>query len=407
MTEDLLHLLASAVDGELIPAEQSHVHRLLCESEDARSVFARLQSDSIRLRSLRKAPPADLVQRIMAKLPQAEPVQPRVRSNHSRRWVAAGLAASVLLALGVFNALKSPKSTQEPAASSFAHAPPTNITEVLPKESGSPALPPVPPEPSMSNSVAEVVPEPKKPDPIDEIPAPRLKGVDVLVAPPLRPIPPLDRFVVRVPLLVSVADLAREDHRQRLLDDLGRDSAYRIDLFTKDAARGAELFQAAAKASGISLSIDALAADRLKKKQATAYAVYVESLTAVEARDLLSRLAADDAKNPQPVFDLLHASPAHTADQTALKELLGIDPGLWRRPASGNTEPKPISADTGDQIAKSLTGKPAEKPAILLTFTPAAARTNPAVSKELKEFLARRGDRKASAVPLLIVIRQP
>ena len=90
-----------------------------------------------------------------------------------------------------------------------------------------------------------------------------------------------------------------------------------------------------------------------------------------------------------------------------IKELLGTDPGLWKRPIGAvlPVEPKPISAGTGDQLAKSLTAT--NKHAVLLTFTPAASRTNPAMSKELKEYLAKRGERKASAVPILIVIRQP
>jgi len=278
---------------------------------------------------------------------------------------------------------------------------------VLPREASAQSMPPTPPVPPERN-LAELVPPtpPESPNRIDEIPPPRAKGSDVFAFPPQKAIPPLERFVVRVPFLASIAELERDDAKQTLLEELSREPAYRIDLFAKDTARGVEAFQAAAKASGIALFADATALDRVKKKQSTSVIVYSESLAAADIRDLLAKIAADDAKNIQRVFDSIHATPALPADQAALKDVLGSDPGLWKRPAAA-TDPKPISAGTGDELTKTLTAKPGDKPAVLLSFTPAAFRTNPALSKELKEFLAKRGERKASAVPFLLVIRAP
>lgn len=415
MTDDLLKLLTAAVDGELSPPEQWYVHRLLTDSVEARTLFARLQSDSIRVTSLRKPPPANLVARVMSKLPHAEPATVPVRRNRSGRWVAVALAASVLIAVAAGSRGFFAKPEGGNIGPDSAQGSP-NFADVLPKENSPLSMPPavsVPP----ANNVAEYGPPvpSETPNRIDEIPPPRVKGVEVLVAPPLLPIPPLDKLIVRVPLLVSVSDLDRDDAKQKLAAELSRSPAYRIDLFVKDAdaARGAELVQAAAKAAGVNLFADAGALERIKKKQATSYLVYSDSLTPADIRDLFAKIAADDAKNTQRVFDSLHATPALAADQTILKDLLGADPGLWKRPApnatgsTNPTEPKSISAGTGDQIAKSLTAKPGDKNAVLLSFTPAALRTNPALSKELKEFLAKRGERKASAVPILIVIRQP
>ncbi len=50
-------------------------------SEEARTLFARLQSDSVRLRSLRKAPPANLVERVMASLPKRRSSRARSAST--------------------------------------------------------------------------------------------------------------------------------------------------------------------------------------------------------------------------------------------------------------------------------------------------------------------------------------
>jgi hypothetical protein len=329
-------------------------------------------------------------------------------------WQIVAIAASLLLAVaaGMLPFLKKSDDSNQPGAQ-IAQSQPA-LADVLPREVVPPLIPaevPTPPENRVAQQVIPIIP----PDPIrvEEIPPPRLKGADVLVAPPLAPIPPLARLLVRVPLLVSVAELDREDVLQKLTEELGRDAAYRVDLFTYDAARGAELFQAAAKTAGVNLLTDATAVERMKKKQAHAYAVYLECLSAAEIRDLFAAIATHDAKNKLRVFDMLHATAAIHADQIILKELLGTDPGLWKRtaaksPATIPTEPKPISSSTGDQITRNLTSpKAIEKPAILMSFTPAAIRTSPAMSKELKEFLARRGERKASAVPILIVIRQP
>ncbi|HEX4608657.1 MAG TPA: hypothetical protein VH092_10675, partial [Urbifossiella sp.] len=52
------------------------------------------------------------------------------------------------------------------------------------------------------------------------------------------------------------------------------------------------------------------------------------------------------------------------------------------------------------------TGKGGEKSAVLTTFAPAGARTPPAASREIHQFFDRRGDRRPTAVPVLIVVRQ-
>ena len=102
-------------------------------------------------------------------------------------------------------------------------------------------------------------------------------------------------------------------------------------------------------------------------------------------------------------------------DDAELRNILGIDPGLFKRPVpapersdNGIDSAKPISAGTADQIVKSIAsgqGKPAEKPALLTIWGPSNARTVPANSGELKSYLSKRGERRPNAVPVMIVIR--
>lgn len=426
-----LQLLTAAVDGELSPAEGVRVRQLLADSAEARELFARLQADSTRLRKLSPvAPPADLYARIMDRLPVATPAPAPAarpfRSARSRPWLSMAVAASLLLAVTAGSFLffsrdngSAPNQTGSETADNGdrTHAKPgasePSWFEVLPRENGPPPSIPHVAEPP-TTAVAQVPTPVRSSEPPDELPPPRPVAKDGYAFPPLPPLPPLDLIQVRLPFLASVSDLARDDIREKLADELGRDPAIRIDLFTNDPARATELFKSAAKGSGLSIHTDGITAERVKRKQASAYVVYTESLTPTEVRNLLAKLAAADAKQKQRVFDMLHATAAQVVDQKELKDVLGTDPGPWKRTQPGHgtaptkPEPKSISAGTGDQLTKNLTSpatKPGEKPAVLMTLTPAAYRTHPAMSKELKEFLTRRGERKASAVPVMIVIR--
>jgi hypothetical protein len=138
--------------------------------------------------------------------------------------------------------------------------------------------------------------------------------------------------------------------------------------------------------------------------------VYIESLPAAELTALFAKLCAEDAKITPRIFDAIHATPVLEDDNRALRNILGIDPGLYKRPEQekGSDRPKPISDGTVDQIVKSISagqGKETEKFALLMTWSPAAGRTIPTVSLELKQYLMKRGERKANAVPVMIVIR--
>lgn len=423
-----LRLLTAAVDGELAPAEAEALARLLETSVEAKAALARLEADAERIRNLpRLAPPADLRTRVMAKIaaqtpgplavpaPRPTPVlAPRLPARRPS-WIPLAVAAGLLLAVsaGSFAFF----ARQNDRAGGFAKAAtvkgkgtaPASGTwaDFLPPDQAPLPSTPVPttkPENTVARADASPA-RPTAPDSLDVPPRP-VNREPVLTAPPVAPTPPLDLVQVRLPFLATVADLERDDTKQRLADELGKDPACRIDLFTKDPARAAEVFQAAARAAGLHLLTDAGAADRIKKKQAAAFVVYTEALTPAEARDLFVKFAAEDAKTR--VLDVIHVTPAQPADQRELKELFGFDPGPWKKSSPPDSGGKPISAGTGDMITKALTnppGKPPEKAAVLLTFSPPAARTAPAASKELKAFADRRGERRPNTVPLVIVIR--
>jgi hypothetical protein len=418
LTDAQLGLLTAAADGELAPAEREDLRALLADSAEARAVHARLLDDSGRLKALPVVPPpAGLKARVMARVAELPaPYRPVVRRPAAARrperrsWTPAAVAASLLFAAGagsfVFFRLqdagrdaahRSPERDL-PTTSPSARVP----SDPRPPKVGPPRSPQTPQDP------ADVAPPRPAPPDVAVAPDPRPAPSDVLAAPPLPPVR-FDHADIRVPFLRPLADLAGEEARRQFAEELGRDPAVRVDLFARDPSRAVAVVRDAAKAAGLTLYVDATSRERLAKGQANAVAVYTDSLTPAEAAALFGKLAAEDAKISPRVFGSAHATPVTDAENKTMKDLLGIDPGLLKRPAADRGEKgadptKPLAAGTADQVVKAVAGK-GEKAAVVLTWTPTTARTAPGASAELKQYLAKRGDRKPAAVPLLIVIR--
>jgi hypothetical protein len=445
ITADQMNLLTAAVDAELSPQEARRLRRLLDSSAEARAAYARLKADSDRLRNLpRVTPLADLHKRVMARVATATPPhttparkpEPAPTATPStlpfdtpvaktRRWVPAAIAASLLLTVTGTSfwffrdrgpAVAHNPNRPPPATHSGAGDP--EWAKWLPAETGSHPAAPMPSERRDRTVVRNDTPPPFV-GPIDRdavatAPEPRAVRGDLIGSRIGPQIPPFDLIDARVPFLRPLTDFEREDVRMQFVEELGRDPAFRIDLFARDPARAVQSMQAAAKAAGVNVHADAAALGLVNKRQGSSVVVYTDSLTAADLADLFARLCAEDEKISPRVFGALHATPVLQPDQSDLRAVLGIDPGLFKRPAAaekpekmekGIDSGKPISAGTADHIVKSVTGKAGEKSAVLLTWSPSNLRTPPANSAELKQFLTKRGERKPNAVPVLIVIR--
>jgi hypothetical protein len=439
LTAEQRELVAAAVDGELSATDNRALCRLLDASAEARDLYAKLNFDSQRVRVLQQVqvpPPADLRAKVMARIAAATPAPlaeraPAARPRRSSPWMPAAVAAALLLAvtLGAFAykhvaggsdtaAVKQPWSDSLPA--------PQRLPSALPAPNDGQARPRPQPDPdSVAHSDATPVPPLPLPTevltrPLPLAPEPRPAQHDFLTAPLLPPLRPFDLIQVRVPFLHAVSELGREDVRQDLSEELSRDPA-RIDLFVRDTARGVDVFRNAAKAAGLHVFADAGTLDKLKKRQVHAVVVYVECLTRDELADLFGRVSAADTKFTPRVCDSLHATAVVRSDETELKAILGQDVGLFKRPQANpagqggrlldkNGDPKSVSSGTIDTVTKTLTSpaKPGEKNAVLMTWQTAHTgipRTSPSASSELKQFLAKRGDRRSDAVPAIIVIR--
>ena len=423
LTDADRELIAAAVDGDLTPDQSAAFRRLVTASPAATALFEALRSDARRLRALPRVPaPPHLERRVTAQILPTEtrPSSAATRSAErgrrpSPRILPYVVAASLLLGvaagtgwLAVRDANRGDAHAREQRsptpAGTATHRPSHAAVTFAPAERE--ALPPPrtiaeahqqgAPDRAVAVRTGEVAPSPRTSPPAGDVVASGL----------LNDVRPFDRVELRLPFLASVSDLDRADIRTRLLTELSDSPAFRLDLFTRDPHKAAEVFRAAARSAGVNVMIEAVAADRMRRKIPTAWAVYAEALTPADIGGLLGHLAKATRADKATPFGTAHLIPAQQAEQRDVRELLGVDADAWKR-ASGPSAPKPISAGTADQVASALTNPSAgsEKAAILLSYLPPNGRANPAASREVKSLLDRRTSRPPDAVPIFIVIR--
>ncbi|MBA2225498.1 MAG: hypothetical protein WHU94_03090 [Thermogemmata sp.] len=258
------------------------------------------------------------------------------------------------------------------------------------------------------------VPSPEKG--VAQAPPPREAPLDIFTA-PLPPPVSIDMAEIRLPFLRMLGEFDREDVQLAFLQQVQRESAVRIDLFTRDLARGVQWLQKAANQAGLHLAVDATTADRLKKgAPITAVVLYCDNLTPAELTRFFLLLHGEDAKISPRLFDMVHLMPLSPHDERDLREVLGVDPGLNVKVRSDKSDNKgvreapqrPLSAGTADEIIRSLLAKKSmDKSGLVTTWAPPAARTAHFLSAEIKSYLARKASRSPQAVPALIILRLP
>jgi hypothetical protein len=405
--DDLRHLLTAAIDGALTPAERKEARRLVRESAEARALYLQLRRDSERLRALRRHPaPADLVDVVLNAIRDRKPTPlppTRFRPERWAGWMTVATAAAIVLAF---------------AAGSFVLFAPDRHrshdrinTEVVGPTLPAPLLTPeVGPMPRSvpGESMASARPGTTEPEL-----GPKPREVDTLTG-PLPPETPEIRGpqldAIRHSTLFTLRQLPGNDAEQaRLLGDVKNDELIRLDLFTATLPQGTELVLSALKARGLEVFVDGHAQDRRQKSPSTEFVVFTEAMTPAELVQFLTALGAEDRRWPSPIFDTLVVAPFLPKDLTQLSTLLGL-PSVAKEKADSR---KPLPEGTAQQVADALTrmggpGSSAAAPktnkvAVMVAYT--SANPSPKDSKEIRQFLARRGERKSDAKPLMLVLR--
>lgn len=359
-----LQLLTAYVDGELSSRQRRQVEQLLHRSQEAREVLRQLQKNTQQLQQLpRPTLPHDLSEPILQViahrgLTTARPARskPRVAVPF---WRGAAAAAAVVLGLGL--------GSYWYFASSLDHAPETAIAKrpdslvqstgnagatqvsenkrAIPEPVVSPrGLPSFPsprpqvnPDPSVRPEIDRVVPGPRipeqsqetkpVPDSPRETPGPVLadRGMEKTVLTEVK------QEALNLPQVLKATELGQETTTKKVLGELGKSSALRLEVPVSDATRAMDRLQTACKDLRINLTVDALAQGRLKKfpTQKTNYVCYLENLTPADLNRLLQQFAQVDRQSPtrkppsETVLDRLVLTHMDTKDWQELSDLVG------------------------------------------------------------------------------------
>lgn len=416
LTELQRELISLAVGGRLLPAEEVAVRALLSDSCDAVVLFQTLQSQAARLHALpRAALPAGRSANILraiaaAPAPVAPSVTVRVPARSGRSWLPYAVAASTLLAVTGASFWAAQQSAR-PGANR-----PTE-TALLPAVNPlDPAVKPglIASRPADLPGPETGLPTPREATPVElarvespsfpELaPEPRVRPAGEIVGSgAFQQRPNLATLDIRLPILTLASKLDLPEVRTLTAAEVSSSPAVRLDLFSRDTLRGIHALQTAATNAGVTVAVDGLTAERIKKNQALVWAVYAESLTADDLAKWLDQVAIlnREAGKDAP-FGAAHLTTAAGPESRDLRDLLGVEPNFSKRIVAA--VPNSVKASTVDRVALAM-GKPV-KAAILLTYAPASARTTPTTSAEVKTFLTGRGDRKPGATPVLIVVR--
>jgi len=423
-------LLTAAVDGELTPAERKAAERVLRESAAARALFARLKADADRLRKLPRVPaPADLADNVLATIrdrAMSPTPLPPARPQRGLNWSSLPVWANVLTAAAVLLMISAGSYLYFTASHNYytdqnqrvaRNGPPAAETSArLPRPArDAEGVAPAPKAEPRDVGPETIAIRPRDLGP-DLGPSPREVPPDILTERPTN-MPEIESFQldkIRVSHFFTLHDLPADDAaRKKLTDEMRKDELIRLDLFCRSSPKALEMVLAAFKARGISVFTDAYASEQLKKKSPPEVMIFTEVLTPDEVTQLLTAVGAEDTKRAgdgPTEFDALVAAPFLTADLTKLSRLLGV-PILEPKAATGKAGVdirKPLPEGTASQLANSLaklgSGAPKAEPvAVVVSYAP--TNPTPTASREIKQFLDRRGDRKAGAKPLMLVLR--
>jgi hypothetical protein len=423
---NLRELLTAAIDGELTPAERKVAQRALRQSETARRLFTQLKADAARLKKLPRIPaPVDIVDNVMGVIreraiaPTPLPPTPR-RSRFDWTtlsvWVNVATAVAVLLVISFGSFMYFDASRQYQAKLDLVRNE-AKQRNLLPDGPGSARPAPVEPGPQPKVITPDAGNVAKVPDSSPEIgPTPRVFVPNSITGPPKDPLPeiePFDLNKIRVSHLFDMHDLTKDEQvRKKLVTEMKKDELIRLDLFCQSTPKALEFANSALRARGITVITDGFVQERLKKRLATELVIFTEAMSPDEVGQLLAALGSDDAKSGAGEFETVVAAPFLPGDLTRLGQLLGISNVLPKPAGKEKVDiTKPLQAGTAkdlyDAMAKMGTGssrpsKP-EKVAVIVAYSP--MNSHPTASKEIKQFLDRRGDRKSDGKPLMLVLR--
>jgi hypothetical protein len=431
LSERYRELLTAYVDGQPSARQRRLVQRLLQRSAEARRLLQRLQSDS---RDLIQLPvprfDRDLSPAILQKITACRlaPIRrPRKFASVLAYpvWVGFAAAAAVLFMVGTASYCTFTAFLGRSAASNVVAQNQNNRPPLTPNVKG--------PDEDRKDIAKGALPD--SVDKSKSDPKPQIRMDDVAHKEPADPKPPvvsdkdepiftsegMELFAelksvapsLDLPATFKLRDLPQDATHKKLVAELQKDAAVRLELPCPDGSRAFERLQAILKTHRVELMIDASAQRRLSKPLwKTNYVLYSEGMTAAELASLLQQIGADKHPGENP-FDHLVVRRMTERDHKELSDLLGVDPVKVQPSketgALGVDPRKPVSDQTAAQLEAALAGQgragaKAEHMMLAMPYNPVRPHRD---SAEVKRFLDERKPLRPGALQVLLVLRGP
>jgi hypothetical protein len=424
LSERVQELLSAAVDGQLSDRERRKLDKVLRESAEARDYLHRLRQDSKRLRNLpRKTLPAAFSSQVLQKLnPAGRSSVPasvaRTAQKYLPMWANLVAALAVMLALAVGTYLVVSLSEQQRAR---------NTAE----KEAKPAAPSVPLSSDLTPNIVQT-PNRKTDVTPDSLPMPRPEIADDFAAIPMPELPEapelenksaltvpfnpkLELFKVEMPKLppiVPIREFEQAAQRTLFVDAVKAEDAVHLDLFCKDANKSFERVLAILKSQGHRTLVEALAQYRLQARAKTNYVVFADSISSDDVVRLFTAFSGEERKTDARLMEKVVVTGMSLADQKTLGALLGIDPKSFnvkpKVPTTKLDPQKPLTDNTAENLERMLAeknGGPKNGDRWMLALSYNPVRPNPVLSREVREYLAARKERKAGTISMMLVIR--
>jgi hypothetical protein len=461
MTDAILHRLTAYVDGELSPAERDAVERLLADSAEARRLVDRLQRDAGRLRALRRlSAPVEISNRIMAQVSQPHVVRLHPARTAARRWLSVAAAAAVVtgVGLGTFAVLQQiarqgqneglARNTGKgdsgaSGANVVNRAGPANADRESPPLAIRQAKLPTAQQltdsaTSLSDNLrplvrglADLLDSSREAVARGFVRSEAEEGIagEAGLASPtfltsqMQPTKAFKSLALsKLPLFLDIKDL----DSNKLLGRLREDPLHHVDLSCQESWKSFERVQAACKATGIRLIIDAEVSQRQSMKLPASCLIYLENVPPDVVARLLQSLqvqekSAEQQKKGDGQFGSIMVSTLDDIGRKRLAETLGVPPATLV-PAkkakglggpAGSVDPtKPLARETERALEKLAAGpgrqggaKPAGKEPTAVVLLAVPNRNRLPVSKEVRAHLDARVGLQAEGLGVAIVLR--
>jgi hypothetical protein len=449
LNEEQYQLLTLFVDGEATPAQRRAAAELVRESPEARRFLQALQQDADQLKALPRATlPENFGEAVLEQIRLREAQRPAaafaIPLRRRMSWVPRlAAAAAVLLAIGgatyffvVYNAKLQPS---QPLASGQPTRPPLPMDKPLASAQAKKDAADQKAPGAESHAKAVATADLEKlgmalaslADPVvrsvaGSIDALTSAGIAMASDRPSADAVLTNRSTAPTQLKSAASHLPPlEDFRAlddaRIVEQIKEGGFQLVDISCQESWKALDRLEAACRANGFKIIVDADAALRRSKKMPAVYVIYIENITADKVAKILHAAENEDKKAEAKIkndvqFNSVLVLPLEEVWRKWLAETLGVAPAAFVHPRAAAKSPtssidttKPLPLDTQKSLEKLASspsaGKATPKEPTALIMLNSPPRPQAQMSKEVKQFLEVSSGLQPDVIHAVFVLR--